>query len=76
MKRYIRSSLQRFTRAELQPRLEEAKLSVTCDVWAGALRRSLAFEDSYHSTDNMHDSIDPVSDTDYEVDLLLESDVD
>ncbi|XP_066977834.1 uncharacterized protein [Macrobrachium rosenbergii] len=81
MKRYVRSSLQRFTRADLQARLEEARLSVTGDVWAGALRRSRAFEDSYRSTDNMHDSIDPViisldSDTDDEVDLLLESDED
>ncbi|XP_066958919.1 uncharacterized protein [Macrobrachium rosenbergii] len=81
MKRYVRSSLQRFTRADLQARLEEARLSVTGDVWAGAVRRSRAFEDSYRSTDNMHDGIDPViisldSDTDDEVDLLLESDED
>ncbi|XP_066970162.1 uncharacterized protein [Macrobrachium rosenbergii] len=81
MKRYVRSSLQRFTRADLQARLEEARLSVTGDVWAGAVRRARAFEDSYRSTDNMHDIIDPViisfdSDTDDEVDLLLESDED
>ena len=83
MKRYVRSSLQRFTRADLQARLEEARLSVTGDVWAGAVRRSREFEDSYRSTDNMHDSIDPViisldtdTDTDDEFDLLLESDED
>ncbi|XP_066953386.1 uncharacterized protein [Macrobrachium rosenbergii] len=81
MKRYVRSSLQRFTRADLQARLEEERFSVTGDVWAGSVRRSRSFEASYRSTDNMHDSIDPViisldSDTDDEVHLLSESDED
>ena len=81
MKRYVRSSLQRFTRADLQARMEEARLTITGDVWTGAVRRSRAFEDSYRSTDNMHDSIDPVivnldSDSDDDVDLFSESDED
>ena len=79
MKRHVRSSLQHFTRAGLQARLEEAKLGVTAEVWAGAVRRSQGFEEEYWSTDNIHHNIDPVIinfDSDDEEDLFLESDVD
>ncbi|KAG0699134.1 hypothetical protein GWK47_025900 [Chionoecetes opilio] len=34
MKRHVRSSLHRFTRADLQARLEEARLCATEDVWS------------------------------------------
>ena len=76
MKRYVRSSLQRFTRADLQARMEEARLSVTVEVWEGAVRRSRRFEDDYWTTDNIHKSVDPVvinldSDSDDEGDLVL-----
>lgn len=76
MKRYVRSSLQRFTRADLQARMEEARLSVTAEVWEGAVRRSRRFEDDYWTTDNIHESVDPVvinldSDSDDEGDLVL-----
>ncbi|XP_050721155.1 uncharacterized protein LOC127001021 [Eriocheir sinensis] len=77
MKRHVRSSLHRFTRADLQARLEEARLSVTPEVWAGAVRRSQSFEEEYWSTDNIHQSVDPVIinlDSDDEDDLFLESD--
>ncbi|XP_064092023.1 uncharacterized protein LOC135205413 [Macrobrachium nipponense] len=40
MKRQVRSSLQRFTRADLF-----ARLAVTGETWAGAVRRSRYFED-------------------------------
>ena len=75
----MRSSL-RFIRADLQARMEEARLTVTGEVWAGAIRRSRSFEDSYLSADNMHDSIAPViisldRDSD-DVDLVLDSDED
>ena len=59
----------RFTRADLQARLEEARLAVTNDVWEGAVRRSRSFEDSYWSTDNIQDSVDPVN-------IMLDSDSD
>ena len=41
-------------------RLEEAKLCVTEEVWVGAVRCSEAFEKEYLSTDNIHDSVDPI----------------
>ncbi|XP_068243813.1 uncharacterized protein [Palaemon carinicauda] len=47
MKRHVRSSLRRFTRSDLQERLEEARLSVTPKVWAGAVRQSRHFEEEY-----------------------------
>ena len=37
MKRQVCSSLHRFTRADLQARLEEARLCVTPELWAGAV---------------------------------------
>ncbi|KAK8388215.1 hypothetical protein O3P69_020241 [Scylla paramamosain] len=45
MKRHVRSTSQRFTRADLQARLQEAKLIATNEVWAGAVRRSRSFEE-------------------------------
>ena len=60
MKRHVRSSLRRFTRADLQDRLEEARLLATSEVWTGAVRRSRTFEDSYWTTDNIQDSINPI----------------
>ena len=60
MKHYVRSSLQRFTRAALQARIEEAKLRVNEEVWAGAVRRARSFEDEYWSSDNVHDSVNKV----------------
>ena len=77
MKRQVCSSLHRFTRADLQARLEEARLCVKPEVWAGAVRRSQSFEEQYWSTDNIHQSVDPVIinlDSDDEVELFLESD--
>ena len=61
MKRHIRSSLQRFTRADLQARLEEAKQLATGEVWAAAVRRARQFEDAYWRTDNVQEpTVDPV----------------
>ena len=60
MKRHVRSSLQRFTRADLQARLEEARLLVTSEVWAGAVRRARRFEEDYWTTDNIQDSVESV----------------
>ena len=80
MKRYVRSSLQRFTWADLQARLEEAKLKATKEVWAGAVRRSRAFEDNYWASDNVHESVDPVviniesDDEDEDGNLFIDSD--
>lgn len=77
MKRQVRSSLQRFTRADLFAKLEEARQAVTGETWAGAVRRSRSFEDDYWFSDNIQDSIDPVIinvDSDEENDLFLESD--
>lgn len=76
MKRYVRSSLHRFTRTDLLARLEEAKLCVTEEVWAGAVRRSEAFEKECWATDNIHDSVDPIiislASDDEEEDLILD----
>ena len=77
MKRYVRSTLQRFTRADLQVRLQEAKLCATKEVWAGAVRRARAFEDEYWSSDNIREGVDPVViniDSDDEGDLFVDSD--
>lgn len=45
MKKHVRSTLQRFTQADLQVRLQEAKLIATKEVWVGAERRSRFFEE-------------------------------
>ncbi|KAK8404000.1 hypothetical protein O3P69_000215 [Scylla paramamosain] len=60
MKRHVRSTLQRFTRADLQARLQEAKLIAT-KVWAGAVRRSRSFEEEYWSSDSIHEGMEPVT---------------
>ena len=79
MKKRVRSSLQRFTRAELQARIEEAKVSATREVWDGAIRRSRTFEEAYWSNDNIQRPVDPIIITinsDDEDDLFLDSDDD
>ncbi|XP_066968132.1 uncharacterized protein [Macrobrachium rosenbergii] len=60
MKKYVQSSLHHFTRTDLKKRLNEAKLCVTEDVWANAVRRSEYFEREYWSLDNIHDSVDRI----------------
>lgn len=55
MKRHVRSSLQRFTRADLHARLEEAKQLATSEIWAAAVRRARQFEDAYWQTDNVQE---------------------
>lgn len=78
MKQHVRSTLQRFTRADLQARLQEAKLIATKKVWAGAVRRSRSFEEEYWSSDNIHESVEPViitMDSDDEDELFIHSDM-
>ena len=60
MKHQVRSSLHRFTRADLEARLEEARISVTEEVWSAAIKRSRDFENYYWSTDNIHESVGPI----------------
>ena len=77
MKMKVRSSLHRFTRSELQARLEEARLSVTPQVWASAVRRAEHFEKEYWSSDNIKTSVDRVIiniGSDDEDDLYLDTD--
>ena len=82
MKRHVRSSLRRFNRADLQARLEEARLSTTQEVWQGAIRQSRQFEEEYWESDNIWETVEPViislasDDEDEEDDLFLESDDD
>ena len=82
MKRHVRSSLHRFTRADLQARLEEARLSATPEVWEGSIRQSRHFEEEYWESDNIRETVEPViislasDDEDEEDDLFLESDDD
>lgn len=76
MKRHVRSSLRRFTRADLQARLDEARSRATSEVWAAAVRRSRAFETEYWTTDNIPADAEPViinvgDDDDDEVDDWL-----
>ncbi|XP_076052663.1 uncharacterized protein LOC143032092 [Oratosquilla oratoria] len=76
MKQHVRSTLQRFTRADLQARLQEAKLIATKEVWAGAVRRSRSFEEEHWSSDNIHESVEPViitMDSDDEDELFTHS---
>ena len=78
MKKHVRSKLQRFTWTDLQARLQEAKLIATKEVWAGAVRRSRFFEEEYWSSDNIHDSVEPViisMDSDDEDELSFHSDM-
>lgn len=75
----MRSSVQRLTRSELQTRLEEARHCASKEVWEGAVRRSMAFEEAYWAMDNIHDPVGPFIvniDSDDEKDLYLESDED
>ena len=75
-KKKVRSSLKRFTRADLQARIEESLLSATKEVWDGAVRHSRAFEDAYWSTDNIHKTVDPIViniESDDEEDLFFDS---
>ena len=82
MKRQVRSSLRRFTRSDLQARLEETRLSATPEVWAGAVRQSRHFEEEYWELDNIRETyVDPViinlaSDDEDDDDLFLDSDDD
>ncbi|KAK3883272.1 hypothetical protein Pcinc_012401 [Petrolisthes cinctipes] len=55
MKRYVRSTLQRFTRTELRATLDEARQLVHKDVWAGAVQHSRKYEEEYWKTDNIHE---------------------
>lgn len=76
LKRHVRSTLHHFTRADLQSRLEEARLCATPEVWRGAVRRSQAFEDQYWATDNIHERVGPIIislESDDENDLFLDS---
>ena len=77
MKRYVRSSLQHFTRASLRARLEEARHCATTEIWEGSVRRAMKFEQDYWSSDNIHDSVEPVIvnlDFDDEDELFLDID--
>ena len=77
MKHHVRSSLRKFTRADLRARLEEARLRVTREVWEGSVRRSQAFEAQYWATDNVHDPVNTIIiniDSDDEDDIFLDSD--
>ena len=80
MKRHVRSSLRRFTRADLQPRLEEAKQLANKDVWLGAVGHSQNFEKGYWRSDNIHEGVEPViinvasDDESEDDDVFLDSD--
>ncbi|XP_066947072.1 uncharacterized protein [Macrobrachium rosenbergii] len=79
VKRHILSSLQRFTRADLQAKLQEARLCANTEVWTGAIRHSQRFEEEYWTLDNIHESVEPViinivtDDEDEDEDLSLDS---
>ncbi|XP_066982182.1 uncharacterized protein [Macrobrachium rosenbergii] len=60
MKHHGRSLLHRFTRVDLQARLEEARLCATQSVWAGAVKRSREFEDWYWLSDNIQKPVGPL----------------
>ena len=78
MKKYVRSSLKRFTRTELNARLHEAKCYVTEEMWANAVWRSESFEREYWTSDNIHEIVDPIilsldsEDEDEDEDLILD----
>ena len=79
MKRYVRSTLSRFTRTDLQERLKEARSTATSEIWAGAVRQSRHFEEEYWRSDNIHETVEPViidlasDDEDGDDELFLES---
>ena len=60
MKRHVRSNLRRFTRADLQARMDQAKCCATREVWAAAVRRARDFEANYWVSDNLPDAVYPV----------------
>lgn len=49
----VRSSLHHFTWADLQARVEEARLCATEEVWVASVNHS-SYEDGYWSIDNIH----------------------
>ena len=50
MKRHVRSSLRRFTRSDLQARIEEARKLANAEVWSATVTHSQKFEDGYQIT--------------------------
>ncbi|XP_066969118.1 uncharacterized protein [Macrobrachium rosenbergii] len=60
MKRHVRSPLQRFTRADLQAKLQESRLCTNPEVWTGVILQSQRFEEEYWTLDNNHESLEPV----------------
>ncbi|KAK3870173.1 hypothetical protein Pcinc_024575 [Petrolisthes cinctipes] len=78
MKRYVRSTLQRFTRTELRATLDGARQLVHKDVWAGAVQHSRKYEEEYWKTDNIHESVEPIiiniASDDEDDDIFLDSD--
>ena len=80
MKKYVRSTLRRYTRTDLQERLQEARSRITKEIWEGAIRQSRHFEEGYWKTDNIHETIEPVlinlcsdDEDDGDTELFLES---
>ena len=60
MKHHVRSSLRRFTRTDLNTRIEEARQLATARVWSAAVTRSEQFENDYWKSDNIHEPVDPI----------------
>lgn len=63
--------------ADLQARLEKARLSVTHEDWEGAVRRAQDFKKEYWETDNVHDQLNPIIinlDSDDEDNIFLDRD--
>ena len=56
-----------------------ARQCATTEIWEGAVRRAMKFEEDYWSSDNIHDSVEPVIvtfDCDDENELFLDNDDD
>ncbi|XP_066958646.1 uncharacterized protein [Macrobrachium rosenbergii] len=60
MKCHVHSSLQRFTRADLQAKLQEARICTNPEAWTGVIHQSLRFEEEYWTLDNIHESVEPL----------------
>ena len=60
MRLHVRSSLHRFTRADLQAMLKEAKSLANKEIWFSAVEHSNKFEREYWQADNIHEGMDPV----------------
>ena len=79
MKRYVRSTLSRFTCTDQPERLKEARSTATSEILAGAVRQSRHFEEEYWRSDNIHETVEPViidlasDDKDGDDELFLES---